>query len=90
MKALYVNFTSKSKSQGASTISQQYVKNLYLDFDQTWERKIEEAWLTLKLEVHYDKEDILEGYINTINFGQGNYGIGSAAEFYFNKSPKET
>ena len=43
-------------TQGASTISQQYVKNIYLDFDSTWARKIEEAFLTLELEVHYDKK----------------------------------
>ncbi len=88
-KTLFNNFVSGEIQGGASTISQQYVKNLYLDFDKKWERKIEEAWLTLKLEVHYDKEDILEGYINTINFGQGNFGIASAAEYYFNKNCKD-
>ena len=51
-------------------------------------RKFEEAWLTLKLETHYSKEEILEGYLNTINFGQGNYGIENASEYYFNKSAK--
>lgn len=88
-KTLLKNIKEQEIVGGASTISQQYVKNLYLDFDKTWERKIEEAWLTLKLEVHYDKDEILEGYINTINFGQGNYGVLSAAEFYFNKSAKD-
>ena len=85
IKALYLNAKHKQIVQGASTISQQYIKNLYLDFDQTWQRKIEEAFLTLELEVHYDKKDILEGYINTINYGQGNYGIVNAANYYFNK-----
>lgn len=88
LKTLFLNFKTRSIVGGASTISQQYVKNLYLDFDKTWERKLEEAWLTLKLEVHYDKDDILEGYINTINFGQGNFGIENAANYYFNKSAK--
>ena len=88
LKTLFLNFKTRSIVGGASTISQQYVKNLYLDFDKTWERKLEEAWLTLKLEVHYDKDDILEGYINTINFGQGNFGIENAANYYFNKSSK--
>ena len=62
---------------------------MYLDFDKTWERKIEEAFLTLRLEVHYSKDEILEGYLNTINFGQGNYGIENASQFYFNKSAKD-
>ena len=87
--ALFNNLRSNSITQGASTISQQYIKNLYLDFDKEWSRKIEEAWLTLKLEVHYDKDEILEGYLNTINFGQGNYGIENAANYYFNKSAKD-
>ena len=84
-KAMMLNIKNKNIVQGASTISQQYIKNLYLDFDQTWSRKIEEAFLTLELEVHYDKADILEGYLNTINYGQGNYGIVNAASYYFNK-----
>ena len=88
-KAMLTNIKKKSIVQGASTISQQYIKNLYLDFDKTWRRKIEEAFLTLELEVHYDKDDILEGYLNTINYGQGNMGIVNAASFYFNKKPKD-
>ncbi len=89
VKAMYTNIVSGSIVQGASTISQQYIKNMYLDFDKTWERKIEEAFLTLRLEVHYSKDEILEGYLNTINFGQGNYGIENASQFYFNKSAKD-
>ena len=88
-KAMLTNIKKKSIVQGASTISQQYIKNLYLDFDKTWGRKIEEAFLTLELEVHYDKDDILEGYLNTINYGQGNMGIVNATSFYFNKKPKD-
>ena len=89
IKAMYLNIKNKSIVQGASTISQQYVKNLYLDFDKTWKRKIEEAFLTLKLEVYYSKEEILEGYLNTINYGQGNYGIENASQYYFNKKASE-
>ena len=89
IKTLIDNFTTGQIVGGASTISQQYVKNLYLDFDKTWQRKIEEAWLTLKLEVHYDKDEILEGYINTINFGQGNFGVAAASQYYFNKNCKD-
>lgn len=89
VKALYLNAKNREIVQGASTISQQYIKYMYLTFDQTWQRKIEEALLTLNLEVHYDKDDILEGYLNTINFGQGNYGIENASNYYFNKSASE-
>lgn len=85
IKAMFLNIKNKSIVEGASTISQQYVKNLYLDFNQTWKRKIQEAYLTLNLEVHYSKGQILEGYLNTINYGQGNYGIENASEYYFNK-----
>ena len=74
VKSLYNNFKSKSNNEGASTITQQYAKNLYLDFDKTWERKINEAWLTIRLETHYSKEEILEGYLNTINYG-GVFGM---------------
>ena len=88
-KSLYTNFKNGYISQGGSTISQQYVKNMYLDFDKTWSRKIQEAFLTLKLETHYSKEDILEGYINTINFGQGCYGISEASKYYFNKNASD-
>jgi penicillin-binding protein 2D len=89
MKAMYLNIKNRTIVQGASTISQQYVKNLYLDFKKTWKRKFEEAVLTLKLELHYNKDEILEGYLNTINYGQGNYGIENASKYYFNKSAKD-
>ena len=89
VKTFINNIKSNGIVGGASTISQQYIKNLYLDFDKTWERKIEEAWLTMKLEAHYSKDEILEGYLNTINFGQGNYGIENASLYYFNKSAKD-
>lgn len=86
LKAGWVNITSGETRQGASTISQQYIKNLFLDFDKTWERKWNELWLTLNMEIHYSKDEILEGYLNTINYGHGMYGIENASKFYFNKS----
>lgn len=89
IKASYINITSGKTKQGASTISQQYVKNLFLDFDKTWERKWNEMWLTINLELNYDKSEILEGYLNTINYGHGMYGIEKAANYYFNKSAKD-
>ena len=88
IKAMIENIKNKSIVQGASTISQQYVKNLYLNFSKTWKRKADEAMLTLELESHYSKDEILEGYLNTINYGQGNYGITMASNYYFGKEPK--
>lgn len=88
-KAMMENIKNKSIVQGASTISQQYIKYMYLDFSQTWNRKIDEAFLTLELEVHYSKDEILEGYLNTINYGAGNYGIMNASKYYFNKEAKD-
>ena len=82
LKACWVNITSGSTKQGASTISQQYVKNLFLDFDKTWERKWNELWLTLNMEIYYSKDEILEGYLNTINYGHGKYGIENASKYY--------
>lgn len=87
-KSLYINLVNKKTLQGASTISQQYAKNLFLTFDKTWERKVKEAWLTIKLESQYSKDEILEGYLNTINYG-GIYGIENASYYYFNKSSSE-
>ena len=88
IKALFSNIKNNTRI-GASTISQQYVKNLFLTFEQTWSRKIKEAFLTIELEVHYSKDEILEGYLNTINFGEGNYGVESASQYYFNKNCKD-
>ncbi len=89
LKAGWVNITNGKTKQGASTISQQYVKNLFLDFDKTWERKWNELWLTLNIEIYYSKDEILEGYLNTINYGHGMYGIENASQFYFNKSASD-
>jgi len=89
IKALYTNLKAGRTIQGASTITQQYVKNLFLEFDKTWERKWNEMWLTLNMETHYSKEEILEGYLNTIYYGHGMYGIESASKFYFGKSSSD-
>lgn len=88
IKALFINAKNRKNLQGASTITQQYAKNLFLNFDKTWSRKIEEAFLTMRLEAHYSKDEILEGYLNTINYG-GIFGIENASNYYFNKSSKD-
>lgn len=88
MKSLYINIINKKTLQGASTISQQLSKNLFLSFEKTWQRKLKEAWITIELEAQYNKDEILEAYLNTINYG-GIYGIEKASEYYFHKSAKE-
>lgn len=87
-KALVTNIVSSSLSEGASTITQQYARNLFLNYDKTWERKMDEAMLAIELEVHYTKDEILEGYLNTINYG-GIFGIENASWYYFNKSASD-
>lgn len=89
MKAMYINILSRNRSQGASTITQQYAKNLFLDFSKTWKRKWDEMWYTLKIEANYSKDEILEGYLNTINYGHGMYGIENASKYYFGKKAKD-
>lgn len=89
LKAGYINIKSGSTVQGASTITQQYAKNLFLDFDKTWKRKWDELWYTLRIEANYSKNEILEGYLNTINYGHGKYGIENASKYYFDKSAKD-
>lgn len=87
-KAFVTNIIKGNKSEGASTITQQYARNLFLNFDKTWERKLDEALLAVELEVHYTKDEILEGYLNTINYG-GVFGIEEASKYYFGKSSKD-
>lgn len=87
IKALFINIINGETLQGASTITQQYAKNLFLDFDKKWSRKIEEAILTLRLEAHYNKDELLAGYLNTINYG-GVFGIENASNYYFGKNAK--
>ncbi len=88
-KAIITNISNKSNDQGASTITQQYAKNLFLNFDKTWSRKWDELWYTMRIEANYSKDEILEGYLNTINYGHGKYGIENASKFYFGKSAKD-
>lgn len=86
--AVAANVKAMSKVQGASTITQQYARNLFLTLDKTWSRKLMEAFYTIRLEVNYSKDEILEGYINTISFGHGAHGIEAASQFYYGKSAK--
>ncbi|MGH1485153.1 MAG: monofunctional biosynthetic peptidoglycan transglycosylase [Cellvibrionaceae bacterium] len=77
----------RSKVRGASTITQQLVKNVYLWSGRSLFRKGVEAWLTLWLELFLPKERILEIYVNVVEFGTGVYGVGKASEKYYGQAP---
>ncbi|WP_100405761.1 transglycosylase domain-containing protein [Bacillus solitudinis] len=84
--AIIANLRSGRKSQGASTITQQYARNLYLSHDKTWARKWNELIYSLRLEMNYEKDKIFEGYLNTVYYGHGAYGIEAASHHFFGKS----
>lgn len=87
--AILSDLKARAKVQGASTISQQFARNLFLGAEKTWSRKWKEAVYTLRIEDHYPKRDILEGYLNTIYYGHGMYGIQAASHYYFHKNASE-
>jgi len=81
----FINNIRGGYIQGASTITQQLVKTLYLTPERSYTRKIQEAYLSYKMEKEFTKDQILEAYLNTINFEEGNYGVKAAAKDYFGK-----
>jgi penicillin-binding protein 2D len=87
--AALADIKAMAKVQGASTISQQYARNLFLEHDKTWKRKLHEAFYTIRIEMNYTKNEILEGYLNTIYYGEGAYGIQAASQFYFGKNASD-
>ncbi|WP_346354704.1 transglycosylase domain-containing protein [Azotosporobacter soli] len=87
LRATLVNVQAGGYAEGASTITQQLIKNLFLSQDKTITRKAEEFVLAVDMELRYSKEEILEMYLNSIYFGSGAYGIGPAAKIYFGKPP---
>lgn len=87
--AVLADIQAFAKVQGASTITQQYARNLFLEHDKTWKRKLMEAFYTIRLEMNYSKQDILEGYLNTIYYGNGAYGVEAASQYYFGKKASE-
>lgn len=93
LRALAANIKAGHTVQGGSTLTQQLVKNFYLTNEKSWERKIKEAMMAFLLELHYDKKEILEAYLNEIYLGQDGdraiHGFGLAAQFYFNRQIKE-
>ena len=90
MRALYVDIRAGAAVEGASTITQQYVRNAYLSQDRTIVRKIREALIAIEIERRNDdKDQILSDYLNTVYFGNNAYGVEAAAETYFNKSVED-
>lgn len=81
--------TATGDTQGGSTITQQYIKNTFLSSEQTLSRKIKELILAVQLEQTYDKEKILELYLNKIAYGNNAYGVEKAAQVYFSKHVKD-
>ena len=82
----FVSNLSSSSVQGGSTITQQLIKNTVLSSEQSYKRKIQEAYLAMQLEAQYTKDEILESYMNTIYLGENYYGVQTAAQGYFGKS----
>lgn len=93
MRSIYVTFIAKTDQQGASTLTQQFIKNHYLTNERKISRKIKEMLMAIVLERHVGKKAILEGYLNEIYLGQDGqraiHGFGLASEFFFNKKPHE-
>ena len=90
--ALAMDIVSSDESnvrQGGSTITQQLIKNITEDDEQTWERKLREIFRALEIEKKYTKEQIIESYLNNIGWGGMNYGVGAACEAYFGKQASE-
>ncbi|PFY16123.1 penicillin-binding protein [Bacillus toyonensis] len=88
-KAVMENVTGGFGSQGGSTITQQVVKNYFLTMEKTAKRKVQEWYLSYKLEQQYSKHEILEMYLNKINLGNRSYGIATAAQKYYQKDLKD-
>ena len=88
-RAIYNDIKANELLEGGSTISQQLAKNLYFPQDNTLRRKIAEIFMAMKIEREYEKEDVLEFYVNGIYYGSGYYSIYDASIGFFDKEPKE-
>ena len=88
-RALYQDIRNAGVTQGGSTITQQYVKNVYLTSERSIVRKVREAALAVKIERELSKDEILERYLNTVYFGRGAYGVGAAARAYYGKDVRD-
>lgn len=89
LSSLYENFKAGGVVRGASTITQQLIKNTFLSNEQTLTRKLKEIYLALNLETKLSKDQILESYLNMISLGQNSYGVQEASRTYFSKNVDE-
>ena len=80
LRAMAVNLLSAERAQGASTITMQAARNMFLTLDKTWRRKLQEVFVTYRMERDFSKQEILATYLNVIFFGQRSYGVAAAAE----------
>ncbi|SDJ75042.1 transglycosylase domain-containing protein [Salimicrobium halophilum] len=87
--AMWKNISSFRLEEGASTLTQQYARNLFLTHEKTWTRKMKEAVYAARLELFYSKDELLEGYLNTVYYGHGVYGVEAASRYFFDKPAKE-
>jgi len=83
VRAAWAMVRDREVTQGGSTITQQLARTVFLSMERTWERKIEEIYIALELEQEYEKDDILEFYLNNVYFANGYYGIEAASQGYF-------
>lgn len=86
-RAAWTDIKTMSFAEGGSTITQQLAKNMYFEFDKKLSRKVADAFMAREIEKNYDKDTILELYINSIFFGNGCYGINAASQFYYGVAP---
>ncbi len=89
LRAAWVNVVGGQVKQGASTITQQLVRNIWLTHERTWNRKFKEILLAIEVERCFSKQEILEMYLNEVYYGHGAYGVGTAAAIFFGKRPDE-
>ncbi|HJX20798.1 MAG TPA: transglycosylase domain-containing protein, partial [Steroidobacteraceae bacterium] len=86
VRAVLIDFLSGDKTQGASTITMQAARNMFLNLDKTYRRKLQETFVTYRMEHEFSKQEIFGLYLNVIFFGQRAYGVAAAAEAFFGKS----
>lgn len=88
-RAIWTDIKTMSFAEGGSTITQQLAKNMYFEFDKKLSRKVADALMAREIEKHYDKNEILALYINSIYFGEGCYGISAASRYYYGVAPSD-
>ncbi len=89
LRAAWINLRGGTVRQGASTLTQQLVRNIWLSHERTWDRKLKEILLAIEVERRFSKQEILEMYLNEVYYGHGAYGIGTAARTLYGKEPAE-